>query len=192
MGTGVIAGVLITLYGVANCFFGYLYSRLLLAIWGLALGASLGLSLTVQAAPLTVLLAGIVGAILGPVLVYFFFPIGVFVLGAGTGFLLASALFTALGYGANALGAGLVGAIAFGVLALLLRRIVIIILTALLGASTIVIGVTLLLDSERILAAFNERQFDLVIVDAPPLVGVFWLLLAVSGFVVQSRAAGTQ
>ncbi len=56
------------------------------------------------------------------------------------------------------------------------------------GASAIITGVSLLLDAERITTAFTERRFAPVFEETPLVVGVFWLLLAVTGIFIQYRA----
>ena len=182
---GLIGGLLITLFGILNCYFGYAWFRVLLGIWGFFLGGSLGLTLASDAAPILVLVAGLVGAVVGTLLIYFLFRIGVLLIGAVLGYTLTTTLLAALGFGGNVFVYGLAGAAVFGVLALLANRFFVILITAFSGASTIITGVTLMMDGERVIRAFSEREaFN----DTPALVGVFWLLLALSGIVIQYRA----
>lgn len=182
---GLIGGLVITLFGILNCYFGYAWFRVLLGVWGFFLGGALGLGLASEAAPIVVLAAGLIGAVVGTLLIYFLFRIGVFLIGAVLGYTLSTTLLAALGFGGDVFVYGLAGAAVFGVLALLANRVFVIFITAFSGASTIVTGVTLILDSERVIQAFTQRQpFN----DTPALVGVFWVLLAVSGIVIQYRA----
>jgi hypothetical protein len=187
--TAVFGGVLIAAFGAINCFFGYNYQRLVLSIWGVLFGAGLALTLTAQAAPLVTLVAAVVGAIIGPLLIFFAFRVGLFLVGAGGGFVLAAALMTSLGYNQSLLPVGLIGGVIFGFLALFLRRPVIIILTALLGASAIVLGASMVLNGERAIAAFNAGQYTAIFGTSGPLISLLWILLALAGAVLQLRSA---
>lgn len=187
-GSGIFGGILIILFGIVNCFFGYVYFRLLLGVWGFFMGGALGISLASDAAPVVVLAAGLIGAVLGALLIYLLFRVGLLIIGALLGYALTAALLAALGINENILLLALGGALIFGILALVLNRVFIIVLTAFSGASAIITGVSLLLDAERITTAFAERRFDPVFADTPLIVGVFWLLLAVAGIFIQYRS----
>jgi hypothetical protein len=191
-GSGMFGGILIILFGVVNCFFGYVYFRLLLGIWGFFMGGALGLSLASDGSPVVVLAAGIIGAVLGALLIYLLFRVGVLIVGALLGYELTAALLAALGVNENILLLALAGAVIFGILALVMNRVFIVVLTAFSGASAIITGASLLLDAERITTAFAERRFDPVFADTPLLVGLIWLLLAVAGIVIQYRSLGAE
>jgi hypothetical protein len=191
-GSGIFGGILIILFGIVNCFFGYIYFRLLLGVWGFFMGGALGLSLASDAAPVVVLAAGLIGAVLGALLIYLLFRVGVLIIGALLGYALTAALLATLGVGENIFLLALAGAAIFAVLALVLNRVFIVVLTAFSGASAIVTGVSLLLNAERITTAFAERRFDPVLNDTPLIVGIFWLLLAVAGIVIQYRSLGDE
>ena len=185
---GMISGVLIILFGVVNCFFGYGIFRLLLGIWGFLLGGGLALNLVSDAPPVTILVVGAVGAVVGALLIYFLFRVGLFIIGTILGYTLTVALLTALGISENVLLLALVGALVFGLLALLMDRVFIIVLTAFSGASTIVTGVSLLLDPQRVTQIISAGEFGPAFAETPALVGVIWLLLAISGMMVQYRS----
>jgi hypothetical protein len=187
-GSGLIGGVIVIAFGIINCFFGYLHFRLLLAVWGFLLGGSLGVSMTAQAAPLATLVAGIFGAVLGALLIYLLFRIGVFLAGAAFGYLLTAALLSTAGVTDSPMLLAGGGALLFGLLALMLNPLFIILVTAFSGASAILTGVALILDSERLLAAFSARQLAPAFQEVPAVVGVFWLILALTGVVTQYRA----
>ena len=84
-------------------------------------------------------------------------------------------------------GGGAAGALIFGLLALLANRAFIVVLTAFSGASALITGISLLLDSDRFTRMFSTRQLDPAFAQAPVLVGVIWLGLAILGIVVQYR-----
>jgi hypothetical protein len=187
-GSGIFGGILIILFGIVNCFFGYVYFRLLLGVWGFFMGGALGISLASDGAPIVVLAAGLIGAIIGALLIYLLFRVGVLLIGALLGYALTAALLAALGINENIFVLSLGGAATFALLALFMNRVFIIVLTAFSGASAIITGVSLLLDAERITRAFAERRFAPVSAETPLIVGVFWLLLAVAGIIIQYRS----
>ncbi len=188
MAVTVIGGVIITAYGIINCFFGYRFFQILLGIWGFFLGGAVGVSLTAEAAPIAVLIAGVVGALMGAVLIYFLFRLGLFLIGAILGYALTTALLTALGINENVFMFSVFGGAFFGVLALLLKNFFVILITAFSGASTIIVGVTLLLDGDRMANAFVARQFTTTPDTPSSLISILWLLLAITGMVIQQRS----
>ena len=188
IGAGLIGGMVITLFGILNCFFGYRWFRVLLAIWGFFLGGALGMSLVAQGAPLVILIVGFISAILGAIAITLLFRVAVFLVGAVLGYSLTLALLTTLGVSGNVLLWALLGAAIFGAVALLLNRYFVVIITAFSGASTILTGVTLILTGEQVIEAFRQREALQAAVDNPPaLVGVIWLLLALAGIIIQYR-----
>jgi hypothetical protein len=187
-GAGLFGGIVITLFGIMNCFFGYRWFRVLLGIWGFFLGGALGMSLVAQAAPLVILIVGIVSAILGAIAILVLFRVAVFLVGAVLGYSLTLALLTNLRVPGNVLLWALLGAVIFGALALWLNQYFIILVTAFSGASAILTGVTLILTGEQAILAFRQREAIQTAFDNPPaLVGVFWLLLALAGIAIQYR-----
>jgi hypothetical protein len=187
-GSGIFGGILIILFGIVNCFFGYVYFRLLLGVWGFIMGGVLGISLASDGAPIVVLAAGLIGAILGAMMIYLLFRVGVLIIGALLGYTLTAALLAQLGFNENLFLLALIGAAIFAILALVLNRVFIIVLTAFSGASAILTGVSLLLNGERVMQAFAERRFDPMLADTPLITGIFWLLLAVAGIFIQYRS----
>ncbi|MBZ0300871.1 MAG: TMEM198/TM7SF3 family protein, partial [Anaerolineae bacterium] len=186
-----LGGMLLILFGVANCFYGYTYFRVLLAIWGFVLGGALGLSAASQASPVVILAAGGIGAVLGALLIYFVFRAGVFIVGAALGYALAIVLLTRLGIQGNIPVLAVGGALVAGLLALMLNRAFIVLLTAIGGASSIVIGAVIILDGERVAQVLSERQVSAALMDMPLLVGLLWLLVALLGILSQYRTRST-
>jgi len=188
MSAAVIGGVIITGYGIINCFFGQKFFRILLGIWGFLLGGALGISLTADAAPLVILIAGVLGALLGTVLIYFIFRLGLFLIGAILGYALTAALLTSLGIVDNQVMYAVAGGAFFGVLSLLLRNFFVVLITAFSGASAIVTGVMFMLNGERMMTSFMLRQFSTTPETPSTMVAVFWLLLAIAGMLIQHRS----
>jgi hypothetical protein len=189
-----IVGIVALLVGIAFCFAGYRFFRFLIAIWGFLTG----FLLTAQAfsngseghlllSPLGLIIAVIVGLVLAA-LAYYLYVAAVVILGASVGFWVGTGLVAAVGFGSHSALALLVGIICAIVLAILtltlnLTRLLIIIGTALGGASAIVAGVLLFLGIIRLDALSSgivgaiisgSRQWSLV-----------WLILAAVGIIVQ-------
>jgi hypothetical protein len=189
-----VAGILILLIGIAFCFAGYRFFRVLVAIWGFLAG----FLLTAQAFAVSSgghFLVSVVGLVIAVVvglivaaLAYYLYVAAVVILCASVGFWVGTGLMTALGYGGHsgpALTVGIILAIllAFLTLALNLTKFLIIIITALGGASTIVTGVLLLL---RVIP-LDYLSLGVVgaIIRGSVLWSVIWLVLAVAGIIVQ-------
>ncbi len=150
-----LVAILALFIGLAFCFAGYRFFRLLIAIWGFfagfllttqAFAASAGGHILVSTAG--VLIAVIVGLIVAA-LAYWLYVAAVVILSASVGFWIDTGLMTAIGYGSHSTPALLVGVLVAVILALLtlalnLTKLLIIISTALGGASTIIAGVLLL------------------------------------------------
>src|SRR6266568_4090057 len=134
-------GILALLIGIAFCFAGYRFFRILIALWGFFAGflltaqaftASSGGHFLVSAAGLIIAL--IVGLVVAA-LAYYLYVAAVVILSASVGFWIGTGLMAAVGYGSHGALALLVGVICAIVLAILtltlnLTRLLIIIITA--------------------------------------------------------------
>lgn len=138
---GVIIAALLTLgVGVVVCFFGERLLKLVLGLLGFLAGAvaATGLALLLSSgAELVLLVAGLVGGVIGALLLVWAFRVGVFLVGATGGVLLAGPLGAGLSGAAQV---AVIGALAIvgGVLALRLRRVVVGLATAIIGAALMV------------------------------------------------------
>jgi hypothetical protein len=193
-----IVGIVALLIGIAFCFAGYRFFRTLIAIWGFLTGFLLtaqefGISggghLHISAIGLIIAL--IVGLILAA-LAYYLYVAAVVILGASVGFWIGTGLATAAGYGSHGALALLVGVICAIVLAVLilaldLTKLLIVISTALGGASAIVAGVLLLLG--RISLDALSSGIVGAVIRSSTLWGLAWLVLAAIGIIVQLNRA---
>lgn len=199
--TLIVGAIISILIGIAFCFFGYRIFRILLAILGFIAGAAAGVAAvtailvqqgTTTGQTLYLIIGGLVGGIIGAVLLYFLYIVGVFLLGAALGAILAAAIVPMLTNDRTALtvaviGLGLVG----GVLAIILQRVLIIIATSFSGAQAIVSGVTLLINPRRGLPLATgpiSGQLQGLTAPAPAMdtiALIAWLVLAIAGMVVQ-------
>ncbi len=192
-----VVAILALIIGLAFCFAGYRFFRLLIALWGFfagfllttqALAAPAGSHVLVSTAG--VIIAVIVGLIVAA-LAYWLYVAAVVILSASVGFWIGSGLLIAIGYGSHSTPALLTGILVAVILALLtltlnLAKWLIILSTALGGASTIIAGVLLLL---RVIPPDN-LSLGLVgaIIRGSPLWGLVWLVLTGAGILVQVRS----
>lgn len=186
-----VFGIVVALIGLFFCFHGRPLVRVALALWGALIGFSLAASATsmvtgqpILAGAFDWVIAG-VAAVLFAGLAYTFYSLGVLIaagsVGAGLGATVASLMGLSgwLGTAAPYLGAALVVVIA---LAANLADLLVVLLSAVGGATAFVQGVSMML-----------RRFDIGDYDAPgTLVLAGWPLavfavLAVTGTVVQLR-----
>ncbi len=175
--TDLVVGLLTLLIGIAFCFAGYHFFRILIAVWGFLAGFLLtaqtfavyaGGHFLVSAFGL--IIAVLVGLIVAA-LAYYLYVAAVVILSASVGFWIGTGLMTAAVI------------LAILTLALDLTKWLIIISTSLGGASTILAGVLLLfrvipLDylSLGVVGAFIRGSL---------LWGLVWLVLAIAGIIVQ-------
>ncbi|WP_168211616.1 DUF4203 domain-containing protein [Ruania zhangjianzhongii] len=191
--TDVLLGVLALLFGLLLCFRGAVAMRVLLAVWGGLLGFGLGAvlvaALTDQGplATAAAWLAAIALALVFGVLAYLFYAVAVVLAFASMGYVLAQLLAAALGASQPWLliGAGLIGGVALGVLAIAtnLPELVLIVVSALAGASLAVSGLALLLGAVD-LGSWTEAELRIA---DQPLWYLGQLALAVAGIIVQVR-----
>jgi hypothetical protein len=141
------AAVLLVLASALTCFAGYRLFRIVLAIWGFILGASIGSSMMGVGSAVAMLIAGLAGGVLGAVAVVFAYFMGVALVGAGLGVFTAhlvwSQMVAADPPAAFIVTASIVGAIA----AMVLQRYVIVVATAFFGAWMVVVAATAIADN---------------------------------------------
>lgn len=175
-------------YGVLSCFFGYKIFKFALGIIGLILGAIAGARLAAFFTPesMLILVAALVGGVLGAGLLLRLFILGLFVMGALVGGLIAGTVSAALGLqGEVSLIVTVILVLGGGILAVSFQKLMIIISTAFSGAWSLVTGAAFFLFGvSPLLLARNPAALkgtQLVIVTAA------WLVLGVMGFMVQRR-----
>lgn len=189
-----IPGLLALIIGIAFCFAGYRFFRILIAIWGFVVG----FLLTTQAftfsagnhflASAIVLIVAIVVGLILAALAYYLYVAAVVILAASVGFWVGTGIMTALGFAPHNIITLLVGVILAVILAILtlalnLTKILIIISTALGGAGTLVAGILLLTGK----ISLNALSLGIVgaIIQRSLLWGLLWLVLAVLGIIAQ-------
>jgi hypothetical protein len=185
--SGTAGAVLAIALGTFICFFGYRLLRVTLAVAGFLFGAGLGWFVTAGIsgiAPLVVLVIVLAAGALGAVLAALVYKVGVFLLGAGVGAMLALFAFAGSGGTATALVIGAV-ALVFGIVTVLLERAMVTVLTALAGAWGVALGAFHLarwLDMSRGIAALTPMY---VATGRLPYIVGAWLFLALVGMLAQ-------
>lgn len=189
-----IIGPLALLVGILFCFAGYRLFRVIMAIWGFLLGLFVSIQVITSflgnGSPALILGWG-TGILLGLVLAllaYALYAAAITLLGASFGYILGVGLMTVLGVGNQTTvvviaGLILAGLFAILILALDLARLLIVVSTALGGATTMAIGILLLY--ALIPADFSSfDQLSTFIKDSPAWL-LLWLGLVVAGSAFQ-------
>lgn len=182
--TLLLSGLISILFGLLSCFFGWRVFRLVLTIAGFLGGFALGASLAPVDQQTLQLVYGLVAGIVGAVLAYVLFAIGVFVAGAGLGIVVGGAIGTLLGATNEVtLIIVVVCLVAGGLIALVLQKLMIIISTAFSGAGAIIAGAGLIFPA---VAVLNNPQPES---SAGVIAFVIWLVLGILGFSFQFRSS---
>jgi hypothetical protein len=177
--------------GLVSCFAGYRLFRIVLSIYGFILGALVATSIAGAGSTGTLLLWAVVGGVIGAVILNFAYFLGVVLVGASIGAMLATVLFGRGGGDPHTVVVVLF-AIAGAVAASMLQRHVIVAGTAFGGAWTALVGAMALVgDKAAAKAASTNDVWVVYPLDPAPgrsWVLIVWLALGLAGLVVQLRA----
>jgi hypothetical protein len=188
------AGVLV-LGGVVACFFGYRLFKFVLAIFGFIIGALAASSIWGASDTLYMVLAAIIGGMAGALLLLAAYFVGVALVGAGLGALLANLIWTQIEGDPHPFVVVLFS-VAGALLATWLQRYVIILGTAFGGAWTIIVGALAVMGDETAMtaAAAGDIWVAYPMNPAPgqPWVPYAWIALGLLGTVVQMFVTGGQ
>ena len=185
------AAVILLVGGLCSCFAGYRIFRFVLAFFGFVFGALFVSSAMGSDQTLWMIGAALLGGLVGALVLFAAYFVGVALIGAGMGAGLAMVLWAAMGREP-----GIVPVIILAVLgavgALAVQRHVIIVATALAGAQTAVVGAAELIGRKEFDA---RRMFHVYPLDPVPntrwdLVAFF--VLGALGLVFQLRMKGTK
>ena len=182
------AAAILLVGGLLACFAGYRIFRIVLGIYGFILGALLATSIvggeqTLWWTVLAALGGGLVGAL---VLIGAYF-IGVALIGAGLGAMLANLIWAGIG-GEPHVVVVIVLAIAGALAALALQRYVIIVATSFGGAQTVVVGAAALLGNRAAAETAARTVYSVYPLNPMPATSmdsVAALVLGIAGVLVQ-------
>jgi len=180
--------VVLTLGGLLACFAGYRLFRLVLGFFGFILGAMVTTSTMGEAGTWTLIVATVVGGLVGATLMIAAYFVGVGLVGAGLAVLGLNVLWRL--FGGDPPTAVLVIVAVLGALgALSIARFVVIFGTALAGSWTAIIGGLALRGNEEALRAAAAGDvwvvYPLGPVDGSWWLTILWLGLALLGVIVQ-------
>ena len=190
---GFPAAVVLIIGGAVACFAGYRFFRIVLAIYGFILGALMASSMMGVGNSMGMIVAALVGGLIGAVVLVLAYFVGIALVGAGLGALIAHQIWYWIRPGDPpvliVIGAALVGA----ALAMVVQRYVIIVGTAFGGAWTMIIGVLNAVSTRGITRLSSPTEVWILYPQAAPgerWAPLAWLVLGLVGVVVQLGVTG--
>ena len=184
------AAIILVLGGLLSCFAGYRVFRVVLGFFGFVLGALLTSSIMGTDQTVWMIVAAVVGGIVGALILVAAYFVGVALIGAGVGALLVNLIWASLGREPHIV-IVILFAIAGALAALALQRYVIIVSTGFGGAWTTIVGALALMGDKLAVetAARNNVWLAYPMNPAPGQrwVVVAWLVLGLVGVTVQLR-----
>ena len=168
--------VLLLLGGLVACFAGYKLFRIVLGIYGFILGALLATTIVGAGNAGSLILAAVVGGLIGAVVLNFAYFLGVVLVGAAVGAMVATMLWGRAGAEPHVL-VVILFAVVGAVGAMLLQRFVIIVGTGFGGAWTALVGGLALLGDRAAQAAASANTVW-VVYPLDPAPGKPWVLWA--------------
>lgn len=133
------AAVVLLITGVLACFAGHRLFRIVLGLYGFVIGAMVASSIVGVTNTTGMVVAALVGGFVGSVVMVFAWFVGVSLVGAGIGVLVAHLVWSQIGSGDPPAVAILIVAVAGAIGALFVQKYVIVVGTAFIGAWTIVV-----------------------------------------------------
>lgn len=189
------AAALLVLGGFVSCFFGYRLFKFVLAIFGFIVGALAASSIWGASATTYMVIAAIVGGIAGSLLLLAAYFVGVALVGAALGALVANLIWMQIEGDPHPFVVVLFS-VAGALLATWLQRYVIIIGTAFAGAWTLIVGALALMGDRTAMtaAAAGDIWVAYPMNPAPgtPWVPYAWIGIALLGTLVQMFVTGGQ
>ncbi len=135
------AAILLVLGGALSCFAGYRLFKIVLGIYGFVLGAMLASSTMGVTNSTGMIVASLVGGVCGALLLMFAYFVGIALVGAGLGALVAHVAWSTLGRSGDPPAVAVVVLSVVGSIgAMFLQRYVIVVATAFGGAWTVIVG----------------------------------------------------
>jgi hypothetical protein len=188
------AAIVLLLGGAVACFAGYRFFRVVLAIYGFIFGAMLASSVMGISNHLGMLIAALIGGILGAVLFTFAYYVSIGLIGAGMGAYLLHVVWDYAKRSEPPSVAVIIAAVAGAVIAMALQRYVIIISTAFSGAWTMIIAGLAIAgnrSAERAAASGNVWiLYPFAQGQNQRWVPFVWVLLSLAGIAVQTGMTG--
>ena len=190
---GLVAAIALVLGGAVACFAGYRLFRIVLAIYGFIFGAYFASSTMASSNAVGMVVAALVGGLVGSVVFFFAYFLGIALVGAGLGALIAHVAWTRLSAAEPPVLIVLLFAIVGTVAAMILQRYVIIVSTAFSGAWTIILGGLALVDRGAARAASDVWiLYPFTPASGAQWVPIVWIVLGLIGTTMQLGVTGTR
>ena len=190
---GLFAAIALVLGGTVACFAGYRLFRIVLAIYGFIFGAYLASSTMGSSNAGGMLVAALVGGLIGSVVLFFAYFLGIALVGAGLGALIAHVAWTRLSAAEPPALMVLLFAIVGTAAALILQRYVIIVSTSFSGAWTIILGGLALVDRGAARAVSDVWiLYPFTPASGAQWVPIAWIVMGLIGTAVQLGVTGTK
>ena len=188
------AAIVLVLGGAVACFAGYRLFRVVLAIYGFILGAMLASSVMGITNHAGMLIAALVGGIVGALLFTFAYYACIGLLGAGIGAFLAHVVVDYSTHAEPSTVVVIVASVVGAVVAMALQRYVIIVSTSFSGAWTMIVGGLAIAGNraaERAAAAGNVWiLYPFTLAPGQRWVPILWIVLGLVGVAVQVGVTG--
>ena len=188
------AAIALVLGGAVACFAGYRLFRIVLAIYGFIAGAMLAISMMGSSHTIGMLAAALIGGLVGSVVLFFAYFLGIALIGAGLGVFLVTVGWARVSAGDPPWTLVLLFAALGTIAALVLQRYVIIVSMAFSGAWTMIIGALALIVSREVLPRGAPGDVW-ILYPFTPIAGaawtpIAWIALGVAGMVIQLGVTG--
>jgi Domain of unknown function (DUF4203) len=187
------AAIVLLLGGAVACFAGYRLFRVVLAIYGFILGAGLASSVMGISNHAAMIIAAVVGGIIGALLFTFAYYVCIGLIGAGMGTLLLHVIWDYMQHTEPTTAAVIIASVAGAIVAMILQRYVIIVSTSFSGAWTMIVGGMAIggnRAAERAAAAGNVWILYPFTPGGGRWVVMFWFVLGLIGLAVQTGLTG--
>lgn len=183
------AAVLLVVGGAVACFAGYRLFRMVIAIYGFVLGAMIAIATMAPTSWLAMIVTGVLGGAAGTLILAVVYFLGIALVGAGLGAVLAHAGWSYVRGGDPPTSAVIVLTLSGAIGAMVLQKYMTVLSTAFIGGWTMIVG-GLAIASARgpgssLSASGLWIPYPLVPAPARPWVPAAWLALGLIGTTVQ-------
>lgn len=190
---GLPAALLLMLGGAVSCFAGYRLFRTVLGIYGFILGAMLASSMMGTSNTIGMVVAALVGGLVGALVLVMAYLVGIALVGAGLAALIGHVIWTRVATGDPPVVAVIIVSIVGALGAMVLQRYVIIVGTAFGGAWTMVVGAVNAMAARGVIRGASETDVWIFYPTSVPderWAALAWIALAIVGIAVQLGVTG--
>lgn len=186
------AAIALLLGGVLACFAGHRLFRIVLGIYGFVLGAMIASSVVGVTNTTGMIVAAVIGGVIGSLVLVLAWFVGVSLIGAGLGVLGAHLIWTQIATGDPPAWAVIVVAVAGAIGAVFVQRYVIVAGTAFAGAWTILLAATSVVAAQGVTRGESDTEVWILYPTTVPArwVPIAWIGLGLAGTAVQLSTAG--